>query len=46
MRGEGEPGNEAREIVANDTNPITNERSIEQIEENIPHSPKRRQAVF
>ena len=32
------------EVVANDTNPITNERSIEQVEENIPHSPSKEEA--
>ena len=30
--------------MANDTNPITNERSIEQVEENIPHSPSKEEA--
>ena len=32
------------EVVANDTNPITNERSIEQVAENIPHSPSKEEA--
>ena len=30
--------------MANDTNPVTNERSIEQVEENIPHSPSKEEA--
>ena len=30
--------------MANDTNPITNERSIELVEENIPHSPSKEEA--
>ena len=31
--------------MANDTGPITNERSIEQVlEENIPHSPSKEEA--
>ena len=34
-----------QEVVANDTGPITNERSIEQVlEENIPHSPSKEEA--
>jgi hypothetical protein len=32
------------EVVANDTGPITNEISIEQVEENIPHSPSKEEA--
>ena len=30
--------------MANDTGPIINERSIEQVEENIPHSPSKEEA--
>ena len=40
MQSEGK----AWEVGANDTGSITNERSIEQEEENIPHSPSKEEA--